>query len=88
MAANPKTPPIAEIRKQAHALIDQVPNEVDWLTLLHDVQRAADRATGVLAQELDPGSPLRQALTRGLAELDAGDGVDDETIARDLGARG
>lgn len=76
-----------QFKEQAHQLIDQVPNEADWPTLLHDVQEAADRAMGVLAEELNPNSPLRQSLARGLKELDAGEGVTDEALTQALRTR-
>lgn len=87
MAANPKLPPIATIRAQAHELIDQVPNQADWPKLLHEVQLVTDRALGIVAQECDPNSELRQSLNRGLAELDAGHGIDDVDIVREFGLR-
>lgn len=85
MAANPKLPPIASIRAQAHELIDQVPNGADWPKLLHEVQLVTDRALGIVAQERDPDSELRESLNRGLAELDAGQGIDDADLAREFG---
>ena len=71
MSANP-----AEIKQQVLDLIEQVPPAADWLGLLHDVELATDRASGLL----DPNSPLRQALNRALAESDAGLGIDHDTI--------
>jgi hypothetical protein len=87
MAANPKAPPIADIRAQAHRLLDEVPNEANWVALLHDVQQATDRALGLIAQESDPHSDLRQSIQRGLAELDGGQGIDDAAIAAEFGLR-
>lgn len=75
MAANP-----AEIKQQVLDLIEQVPPAADWLGLLHDVELATDRASGLLAQEMDPNSSLRQALNRALAESEAGLGIDHDTI--------
>lgn len=75
MAATP-----AEIKQQVLALIDQVPQAADWMRLLHEVELATDRASGLLAQELDPTSPLRQALGRALAESDAVLGIEHEAI--------
>ena len=72
---------------QAHELIDQVPNEADWLALLHDVQFVTDSAQGVVAQERDPNSELWQSLNRGLAELNAGQGIDHAEIVREFGLR-
>jgi hypothetical protein len=87
MAANPKAPPIADIRAQAHRLLDEVPNEANWIALLHDVQQATDRAQGLIAQESDAQSDLRRSLQRGLAELDRGEGIDDAAIAKEFGLR-
>ena len=75
MAANP-----AEIKQQVLDLIQQVPPAADWLGLLHDVELATDRASGLLAQEIDPSSPLRQALNRALAESEAGLGIDHDAV--------
>jgi hypothetical protein len=75
MAATP-----AEIKQQVLALIEQLPPAADWMQLLHEVELANDRASGLLAQELDPASPLRQALGRALAESEAGLGIEHEVI--------
>jgi hypothetical protein len=87
MAANPKTSSSADIRAQAHRLLDEVPNEANWAALLQEVQQATDRALGLIAQESDPQSDLRLSLQRGLAELDRGHGIDDAEIAREFGLR-
>jgi hypothetical protein len=87
MAANPHAPPTADIRAQAHRLLEAVPDEANWVALLHDVQLATDRALGVIAQETDPHSELRRSIQRGLVELDHGQGIDDASIAEEFGLR-
>ena len=41
-----------------------------------------DEVHAVIAQERDPVSPLRQSLQRGLQELDAGEGIEDDDLLR------
>ncbi len=61
-------------------MIKQPPPASNLPFLPHDVQLAEDRASGLLAQENDPSSLLRQALNCALDQSEAGRGIDHETV--------
>jgi len=62
------TPSTAPLKQQAHALIDQLPEDATW----HDVAQAL---------------AMLEDIEAGLAESDAGLGVDTETLRKRFGLR-
>jgi hypothetical protein len=80
----------AALKHEVEKILDRLPETATLDDLLLAMQTQAiplDEVQAMIAQERDPTSPLRQALNRGLRELDAGGGIADEDLLASLDRR-
>lgn len=73
----------AALKHEVEEILERLPETATLDDLLLAMQTQVvplDEVQTMLAQERDPASALRQSLQRGLRELDAGDGIDDENL--------
>jgi hypothetical protein len=75
----------ATLKHEVEEIMQRLPETATLDDLLFALQTALPEEQDILAQERDPNSELRQALNRGLRELDAGEGIADEDLMRSLG---
>jgi hypothetical protein len=73
------------LKREVEEIMERLPETATLDDLLSALQTALPEEQDILAQERDPNSELRQALNRGLHELDVGEGIANEDLMRSLG---
>lgn len=75
----------AALKHEVEEILEHLPETAtlgDLLIVLQTQAASQEEERTMIAQERDPHSALRQALNRALAQSDAGEGREHETIRR------
>ena len=75
------------LKREVEDVLDRLPESATLHDLLLALQAASSEGCEIETLERDPESELRQSLRRGLAELDAGQGISDEALTQSLDPR-